>query len=114
MPVEPFTLVRGLEFTGEPVFLTGSLLALVLYGIGVWRLRGRGDRWPVARTVSFTLGIATVLLAMCTALNDYGMVMFSVHMVQHTPSRSSSPASTRCTSPRCSTSSWAAGPGISR
>ena len=25
----------------------------------------------------------TVGLVMCTGLNDYGMVMFSVHMVQH-------------------------------
>ena len=25
----------------------------------------------------------TIALAMCTELNDYGMVMFSVHMVQH-------------------------------
>lgn len=83
MPVEPFTLVRGMAFSAEPFFLTACLIALALYGFGVWRLRGRGDRWPVGRTVSFVLGISTVLLAMCTGLNDYGMVMFSVHMVQH-------------------------------
>jgi putative membrane protein/putative copper resistance protein D len=29
------------------------------------------------------LGVLTVMLVMCTKLNDYGMVMFSVHMVQH-------------------------------
>jgi putative membrane protein/putative copper resistance protein D len=27
--------------------------------------------------------VLTVMLVMCTKLNDYGMVMFSVHMVQH-------------------------------
>ena len=32
---------------------------------------------------SFVVGVLTVALVMCTGLNDYGMVMFSVHMVQH-------------------------------
>lgn len=31
----------------------------------------------------FTVGVLSVALVMCTKLNDYGMVMFSVHMVQH-------------------------------
>ncbi|MEV6104528.1 cytochrome c oxidase assembly protein [Streptomyces sp. NPDC051940] len=79
----PFTLPRGLEFSAEPFFLIGSLLALALYGWGVVRLRRRGDSWPVGRTVAFAAGIATIVLMMCTGLNDYGMVMFSVHMVQH-------------------------------
>ncbi|MEE1940278.1 cytochrome c oxidase assembly protein [Streptomyces sp. TRM 70361] len=79
----PFTLGRGLEFSGEPFFLAGCLLALALYGWGVLRLRRRGDSWPVGRTVAFALGVLTVALVMCTALNDYGMVLFSVHMVQH-------------------------------
>jgi cytochrome c oxidase assembly factor CtaG len=83
MPTEPFTLSRGLAFTGEPFFLVGCLLALALYGWAVWRLRRRGDAWPVGRTVAFVLGVLTIGVAMCTALNDYGMVMFSVHMVQH-------------------------------
>ncbi|GAA3074834.1 cytochrome c oxidase assembly protein [Streptomyces goshikiensis] len=47
------------------------------------RLRGRGDSWPLGRTLAFTAGVLTVILVMCTKLNDYGMVMFSVHMVQH-------------------------------
>ncbi|MGP3947983.1 cytochrome c oxidase assembly protein [Streptomyces sp. 7N604] len=83
MDLPPFTLGRGLEFTGDPFFLVGCLLALGLYGWGVARLRRRGDAWPLGRTVSFVIGVLTVALVMCTALNDYGMVMFSVHMVQH-------------------------------
>lgn len=47
------------------------------------RLVRRGDKWSAGRTVSFVVGVLTVLLMMCTRLNDYGMVMFSVHMVQH-------------------------------
>ncbi|OKJ61444.1 cytochrome c oxidase assembly protein [Streptomyces sp. CB02261] len=79
----PFTLGRGLEFSPDLFFLIGCLTALGLYGWGVTRLRRRGDAWPVSRTVFFTVGVLTIALVMCTRLNDYGMVMFSVHMVQH-------------------------------
>ncbi|MFE5590702.1 cytochrome c oxidase assembly protein [Streptomyces sp. NPDC056549] len=79
----PFTLGRGLEFSPDLFFLIGCLAALGLYGWGVARLRRRGDAWPVSRTVLFTVGVLSVALMMCTKLNDYGMVMFSVHMVQH-------------------------------
>ncbi|MFE0649568.1 cytochrome c oxidase assembly protein [Streptomyces sp. NPDC059534] len=79
----PFTLGRGLEFSPDLFFLIGCLTALGLYGWGVARLRRRGDAWPVSRTVFFTVGVLTIALVTCTKLNDYGMVMFSVHMVQH-------------------------------
>ncbi|KUH36571.1 MULTISPECIES: cytochrome c oxidase assembly protein [Streptomyces] len=79
----PFTLERGLAYSPDTFFLVGCLLALALYGWGVLRLRRRGDAWPVGRVVFFTLGVLSVALVMCTGLNDYGMVMFSVHMVQH-------------------------------
>ncbi|MEU1867493.1 cytochrome c oxidase assembly protein [Streptomyces gardneri] len=79
----PFTLARGLEFSPDLFFLIGCLAGLGLYGWGVARLRRRGDAWPVSRTVFFTVGVLSIALVMCTKLNDYGMVMFSVHMVQH-------------------------------
>ncbi|MFF0474669.1 cytochrome c oxidase assembly protein [Streptomyces sp. NPDC004284] len=83
MDLPPFTLGRGLEFSPDLFFLIGCLTALGLYGWGVVRLRRRGDAWPISRTVFFTVGVLTIALVMCTKLNDYGMVMFSVHMVQH-------------------------------
>lgn len=83
MDMPPFTLERGLQFSGEPFFMIGCLLGLGLYGWGVVRLRRRGDAWPWGRVVAFVLGVLSVWLVMCTKLNDYGMVMFSVHMVQH-------------------------------
>ncbi|MEU6242310.1 cytochrome c oxidase assembly protein [Streptomyces sp. NPDC047024] len=79
----PFTLGRGLEWSADPFFLIACLAGLGLYGWGVVRLRRRGDQWSTARTVSFAVGVLTIGLVMCTRLNDYGMVMFSVHMVQH-------------------------------
>ncbi|WP_424214960.1 cytochrome c oxidase assembly protein [Streptomyces sp. BI20] len=83
MDLPPFTLGRGLEFSFDAFFLFGSLIALALYGWGVLRLRRRGDSWSAGRTVAFTVGVLSVALVMCTKLNDYGMVLFSVHMVQH-------------------------------
>lgn len=83
MDLPPFTFSRGLEFGGDPFFLVGCVLALALYGWGVARLWRRGDSWPVGRPISFALGVLTIAVAMCTRLNDYGMVMFSVHMVEH-------------------------------
>ncbi|MFE9097599.1 cytochrome c oxidase assembly protein [Streptomyces sp. NPDC007264] len=83
MDLPPFTLGRGLEWSADPFFLVACLLGLGLYGWGVVRLVRRGDKWPVGRTATFVVGVLTVMLVMCTGLNDYGMVMFSVHMVQH-------------------------------
>jgi putative membrane protein/putative copper resistance protein D len=79
----PFTLGRGLSWSADPFFLIACLVALALYGWGVVRLVRRGDKWPVGRTVAFVVGVLLVMLVTCTGLNDYGMVMFSVHMVQH-------------------------------
>ncbi|MEW2572149.1 cytochrome c oxidase assembly protein [Streptomyces sp. NPDC047070] len=83
MDLPPFTLGRGLEWSPDPFFLVACLVGLALYGWGVARLVRRGDAWPVGRTVAFVVGVLTVMLVLCTGLNDYGMVMFSVHMVQH-------------------------------
>ncbi|MER5958853.1 cytochrome c oxidase assembly protein [Streptomyces sp. NPDC001893] len=83
MDLPPFTLGRGLAWSADPFFLIGCLVALGLYGWGIVRLARRGDSWQVGRTLSFVVGVLTVMLVMCTKLNDYGMVMFSVHMVQH-------------------------------
>ncbi|WP_255946219.1 cytochrome c oxidase assembly protein [Streptomyces odontomachi] len=83
MDLPPFTFGRGLAWSPDPFFLVVGVLALALYGWGVLRLVRRGDRWPVGRSAAFAVGVLTVLLVMCTGLNDYGMVMFSVHMVQH-------------------------------
>lgn len=83
MDLPPFTLGRGLQWSADPFFLVACLLGLALYGWGVVRLTRRGDKWPVGRTVFFAAGVLSIGLMMNTALNDYGMVMFSVHMVQH-------------------------------
>jgi cytochrome c oxidase assembly factor CtaG len=56
---------------------------VVLYVGGVVRLRRRGDRWPVGRTISWLLGVGSLALVTLSGLMTYGMTMLSVHMVQH-------------------------------
>lgn len=83
MDLPPFTLGRGLQFSADPFFLVGCLLGIGLYAYAVLRLRRRGTAGRAGRIVFFVVGVLSIALVMCTKLNDYGMVMFSVHMVQH-------------------------------
>ncbi len=79
----PFSLSNVLTWSPDWVFLAAALAGLALYLLGVVRLRRRGDSWSVGRTVAWVLGIGSVILVTCTGLNDYGMVLFSAHMIQH-------------------------------
>jgi putative membrane protein len=67
----------------EPFFLAVSILVTGLYIFGVLRLRQRGDAWPINRTASFLVGMLVFLGITCGGLNEYGMYLFSAHMVQH-------------------------------
>ncbi|WP_374228017.1 cytochrome c oxidase assembly protein [Streptacidiphilus sp. ASG 303] len=79
----PYTLSTALTWSPDWVFLLGGLAGLLLYWAGAVRLWRRGDRWSAGRATAWTGGVATVLLTTCTGLNDYGMVLFSAHMLQH-------------------------------
>ncbi|WP_316741935.1 cytochrome c oxidase assembly protein [Streptomyces sp. MK7] len=85
MPTAPPTLERLLAWHPQPLPVEplACLLALALYGSAVWRLRRRGDRWPLHRTLLWTTGVLTVAEVTCTGVGGYGMGMLSVHMVQH-------------------------------
>jgi cytochrome c oxidase assembly factor CtaG len=72
-----------LHLDGWSVLAVFSILATLLYLVGVLRLRSTGVRWPWWRTVSWVLGTASVFAVTGTWLNGYSMVLFSVHMVQH-------------------------------
>lgn len=60
------------------------LLAAGLYLYGVHRLRARGDKWPVSRTLTFVgLGLGTLAFVTLSGLGAYDTTLISVHMVQH-------------------------------
>lgn len=62
----------------------GLLVAAGLYLWGVQRLRRRGDKWPLMRTISFVvLGLGSIAVGTFSFLGVYDTVLFWSHMVQH-------------------------------
>ncbi|GAA2978774.1 putative copper resistance protein D [Microbacterium terrae] len=53
------------------------------YAAGVWRLRRRGDAWPIYRTVLWLCGLAGLLWVTGGVVNVYQDYLFSMHMVGH-------------------------------
>ncbi|GAA3397665.1 cytochrome c oxidase assembly protein [Cryptosporangium minutisporangium] len=80
-------------FTPATVFTAANLdqwmtVALVvaagLYLYGVHKLRARGDRWPLGRTLAFVPGgLGVIAVATLSGLGTYDDTLFSAHMVQH-------------------------------
>lgn len=60
-----------------------AAFGLFFYLAGVWRLRRRGDAWPVQRTVFWALGMITLFYTTNGALNAYEAYLFSIHMLGH-------------------------------
>lgn len=85
MPTLSPTLGRVLAWHPQPFPLLPVLvvLLLALYGLALAVLHRRGDRWPVARTIWWFLGLATIMCVTATGIEGYGMELFSIHMVQH-------------------------------
>ncbi|MFI6228411.1 cytochrome c oxidase assembly protein [Micromonospora echinospora] len=84
-PPPPFEITRVFTETRLDSWLAvGLVLAAGLYLYGVHRLRMRGDRWPVARTVFFLgPGLGGIASVTVSGLHAYDTALFSVHMVQH-------------------------------
>jgi putative membrane protein len=85
MPTEPLTFARVIAWHPQPipVFPLLGLALLVAYLAGVVALRRRGDRWPIGRILWWVAGVFTIEAMTATAIDGYGMELFSVHMVQH-------------------------------
>ncbi len=71
------------EWQANWLMLIIAVVATGLYVAGVGRLRARGDKWPVGRTIAWVLGWALFVYATNGAPGVYGRVMFSMHMVMH-------------------------------
>lgn len=82
--IEPLAGWRYLTAWEVSPWALVPLLAMVgLYLWGVVRLRRRGDRWPIGRTLSWILGMTFIGIAFFSFLGVYDNVLFWVHMVQH-------------------------------
>jgi len=67
----------------DPLWLVIGIAGIAFYLAGVIRLRLRGDRWPVYRTLLWVLGMLALIWVTNGALNAYGHYLFSVHMMLH-------------------------------
>ena len=66
------------------VLVALTLFAMaVLYGLGVHRLRARGDSWSWGRTAAWFTGVALLAVATLSGLSTYGRILFGAHMTQH-------------------------------
>ncbi|MGH8824055.1 MAG: cytochrome c oxidase assembly protein [Jiangellaceae bacterium] len=83
IPPEPTPLRLFTQTYPDALFALGCFAAVLLYLSGVWRLRTRGDRWPVGRTIAWLLGVGSIAVVQLTGFMTYGMTMLSVHMGQH-------------------------------
>jgi putative copper resistance protein D len=80
-PPTPLQLLIGWRF--DLIFGTLSIVGAVIYLRGVLRLRARGDRWPIGRTIAWLGGCLIVLVASSSGIGRYATAMFSVHMAEH-------------------------------
>ncbi len=76
-----FRLLFDMRF--DLIYGTFALALAGLYLWGVYRLRKRGDAWPVGRTIAWLCGCATIFMATSSGIGKYAPAMFSVHMGQH-------------------------------
>src|SRR5215471_6912353 len=68
----------------DPFLALVLLLSAGLYLYGVQRLRLRGDRWPVGRTVLFLVpGLGSIALVTMSGIGTYDDTLLSAHMIQH-------------------------------
>ncbi|MET0901108.1 MAG: cytochrome c oxidase assembly protein [Mycobacterium sp.] len=80
----PPTVARVLfDWRFDLLFGTAAIVLALVYLAGVWRLRRRGDSWPVGRTIGFLLGCAVLLVATSSGIGRYMPAMFSMHMAAH-------------------------------
>ena len=84
-PLAPLTWARAFTtWRFAPITSVLLLLALGLYLTAVVSARRGGARWPLARTLSFTAGLAVVAAAIMGSPGVYGDGgLFWVHMIQH-------------------------------
>jgi putative membrane protein len=72
------------SWTANPLQLIPTLLIAALYAKRVRSLRSRGIEVPRWKPIVFGLGIATLLLALVSPIDQIGEDdLFSVHMLQH-------------------------------
>lgn len=83
MPAAPTLSNLLLGYEADGFFIGLLLIVTFLYIRGVVILSNNGVKWPIGRTISFALGIATIDFATSGGLGVYSHFAFSFHMIAH-------------------------------
>jgi cytochrome c oxidase assembly factor CtaG/putative copper export protein len=83
MPAAPTASSWVTAWHPDLLWLIIAGLAAAGYLLAVYRLRLRGDRWPLLRTVPWLLGLLMLTYVTSGPPAVYGRVLFSAHMVMH-------------------------------
>ena len=67
----------------DPIWLLVAVFGIFFYLVGVWRLRRRGDKWPIGRTVSWVAGLVVLAYITNGGVAVYTDYLFSAHMTMH-------------------------------
>lgn len=83
LPGRPTVWTLLMSWRFDLMLGTLSVVAIVLYLVGVLRLRRRGIGWPIWRTIPWVVGWLMVLMATSSGFGRYGAAQFSIHMIDH-------------------------------
>lgn len=71
------------EWRLDWLWIAAALFGLVVYVLGVAKVRRRGDKWQWFRTVNWVIGLLVLTYITSGPPSVYGRVLFSAHMVDH-------------------------------
>ncbi|MGN6742325.1 MAG: cytochrome c oxidase assembly protein, partial [Amnibacterium sp.] len=83
LPPPPSVVEYLVQWRPDLLWILITATMLIAYLTGVVRLRRRGDRWPLHRTILWTLGVVVLFWLTSGGLNAYEQVLFSAHMLLH-------------------------------
>ena len=83
LPPPPTAVTYLTQWRPDLLWILICATLLIGYLAGVVRLHRRGDRWPIHRTILWTLGVVVLFWLTSGALNAYEQVLFSSHMLLH-------------------------------
>ena len=71
------------EWNFDLAWVLFCAFGIFFYLAGVWRLRRRGDKWPLHRTILWVVGMITLFYITNGGVNVYEKYLFSTHMLAH-------------------------------
>ncbi|GAA1794466.1 cytochrome c oxidase assembly protein [Agromyces lapidis] len=83
LPPWPETFRYFTEWNPDLIWLLACGFGIFFYLAGARRLRKRGDKWPVYRTVLWVSGLLLLAYVTNGGVNVYEQYLFSAHMLAH-------------------------------